>query len=250
MFDALNPNNIPPQAEVIAHYVDVISPANAALRWPGKVLVSIARNAQERARVADVENTDLTPQQLPGWVTWQRQNGMEHPWGYVNRDNWPACREECNRQGVAEPLWWVAWPGAGGVIPPGAIAVQYAFEGTYDVSLVADFVPGLDQPPAPQPGPRTWGDTVKSYRGTVQSGGGNGWAPLPDGVAPESVISAVIDQQKPDAPGVGYRRVPLLSGLATGPNTNSGKAELVFENPADFVEPDGGFGFTLWTNEG
>jgi hypothetical protein len=246
MYDALNPDNIPSGATMVAHYVDVISEADARKRWPNAVLLSIARNFNEDAHCCDTEPTDLTPDQVPAWLQRQRQRGVDNPWNYSDRSEWPQVQQACQAAGVAQPAYWVAWPGAT-AIPPGAVAVQRDFHGDYDVSLVNDFVPGLDQgPPSAVFGPTIWGDNVESFRGVVQARGGNGWCPLPANVDPNRVISVVVDQQKPDAPGVGYRRVPLFVGLATGPATPSGQPELVFENPADFEEPDGGFGFVVW----
>ncbi len=51
---------------------------------------------------------------------------------------------------VLEPHYWVAaHPGAGATIPPGAIAHQYADTGPVDLSVVADYWPGVDPPPIP-----------------------------------------------------------------------------------------------------
>lgn len=145
MADALA--TVPQEAAfpLIAYYPDAITLAEVRTQFPGKLYVSIARTASEDALVGDVENGDLTPNQLPAWVTRQRSRGTAYPWSYVNRSNWPSAKGACVAAGVDEPLWWVADPTSGGVIPAGAVAVQYSYLGIYDVSNVVDFIPGLDQ---------------------------------------------------------------------------------------------------------
>ncbi len=144
MDDALHPSPQEPPADIFAYYVDMTTEAEVAALWPGKLYVSIARLASEDALCCDVESTDLSPGQVPAWVVRQRRRGVAYPWAYVDRANWPAARAACVQAGVPEPLWWVAVPGAGATIPAGAVAVQWQYAGTYDVSWVLDFVPGLD----------------------------------------------------------------------------------------------------------
>lgn len=140
-----------------------------------------------------------------------------------------------------------SWPP--GYTPPGVphgwqcLPTHQEFGCTVDRGYYDSYFATLSRPaPDPIGGPIYMGD--QPYRMTIQIRAGNGWAPLPPGVDPSRVKSAVVDQQKPDQVG-NYPRVPMFSGVATGP-TPSGGPELVFENPPDMVEPDGGYGFTLW----
>ncbi len=146
MYDALDPAGIPADAEYVAFYVDRISATAAQLRWPGRGLLSIARTASEDAACADCESGDLTPVQCPGWVARQRARGVADPWVYCSRSMLPNVQVAFRVQGVAEPLWWVADPGATGLFP-GSVATQYSYQGVYDVSWLADRIPGFDPDP-------------------------------------------------------------------------------------------------------
>lgn len=143
MYDALDPNGIPADAQYVGFYIDQISEQEAALRWPGKGLLSIARNHLEDAACADCESTDLTPTQCPAWVARQRARGVRFPWVYCSVSPLPNVQVAFRVQGVAPPLYWIAQPGATGLYP-GSVATQYAFKGAYDVSWLADEIPGFD----------------------------------------------------------------------------------------------------------
>ena len=151
MYDALDPAGIPAAAQYVAFYVDRITATAAALRWPGRGLLSIARTAAEDAACADCESGDLTPVQCPAWVTRQRARGVAWPWVYCSRSTLPNVQVAFRVQGVAEPLWWIADPGAAGLYP-GSAATQYSFESTYDVSWLADSIPGFDPDPMEEHG--------------------------------------------------------------------------------------------------
>jgi len=57
---------------------------------------------------------------------------------------------------VTEPHWWIAaYPGNGANLYPGAVAHQYADPGPVDLSVVADYWPGVDPKPVPKPTPPT-----------------------------------------------------------------------------------------------
>lgn len=144
LYDALDPANIPADAQCIAFYVDVLSPAAAAARWPGRALLSIARTESEDAACLDVESGDATPVQAPAWVARQRARGVVFPWVYCSQSPWATVQVAFRVQGVAEPLWWIAAPAPDLTLLPGTVATQRQYLGTYDVSALADQVPGLD----------------------------------------------------------------------------------------------------------
>jgi hypothetical protein len=145
LYDALNPADIPGGAQCIAYYVDQLTPAQAAARWPGKLLVSIARRATEDALVGDVESGDLEVGQIVAWVQGQRTRGVANPWVYCSQSPWPNVRAQFVAAGVGEPLWWIAAPGPSLQLLSGTVATQCLYQGDYDVSALADNVPGLDQ---------------------------------------------------------------------------------------------------------
>lgn len=105
----------------------------------------------------DVESGDATPSQAPGWVRMRRAAGVD-PSVYCSEYTWPAVQASFRQAGVAPPHYWIAnWNGKAEMIP-GAIAHQYCSPGTgsgghWDLSLVADFWPGVDQAPVPAPAP-------------------------------------------------------------------------------------------------
>jgi len=151
LYDAFSPDNIPAGAECVAFYVDQISEADAATRWPLSTLVSIARTVAEGALVADCESGDLTIAQLVAWVQRMRAAGRPHPWVYCSQSPWPNARQQFVAAGVPEPFWWIAAPGPSLALLPGTVATQCLYEGAYDVSALAYDIPGLD--PGPDTGP-------------------------------------------------------------------------------------------------
>lgn len=154
MADAINPNNIPVgRFPLVAGYVDGPRsqwPAAGWARHSASILVRIAVFASTNAgHVLDVETGDATPSQAPGWVKMRRAAGTD-PTVYCSISLWPAVRAAFHAANVAEPHYWVAgYPGGGAVIPAGAIAHQYADPltsgGQWDLSVVADYWPGVDQ---------------------------------------------------------------------------------------------------------
>jgi hypothetical protein len=150
MYDSVTPGNIPQDAAMVAGYGSgpYTWPASAWARFPAARRVVIVVSAGVNAgNVLDVEQGDATPAQAPGWCVMRRAAGSV-PSVYCNASTWPAVRAACAAAKVPEPPYWVAaYPGAGPVIPAGAIAHQYEDAGPYDLSVVADFWPGVD--PAP-----------------------------------------------------------------------------------------------------
>lgn len=154
MADAINPANIPVgRFPLVAGYVDGPRsqwPAAGWVRHEGSILVRIAVFASTNDGVVlDVETGDATPAQAPGWVKMRRAAGVD-PTVYCNLAIWPSVRAAFAAAKVAEPHYWVAgYPGGGAVIPAGATAHQYADPATsggqFDLSVVADYWPGVDQ---------------------------------------------------------------------------------------------------------
>jgi hypothetical protein len=152
MFDSDIPSAIPPTASMVGGYVDgnAVWPAAAWTRFPRAVQVRIAVFASTNdGNVLDVELGDATPSQAPGWVRMRRAAGAD-PSVYCNASTWPAVQAAFRAAGVAQPHYWIAHYGPGPIIPPGAVAVQYADPphgsgGHWDISAVADFWPGVDK---------------------------------------------------------------------------------------------------------
>jgi hypothetical protein len=157
MHDAVNVAAIPADAGMVAGYIDgnFVTMPEVRRRFPNAVKVEIAvRTSTNAGHVFDTEPGNPEPPAAIRWVAMRRASGFATPTVYAPRSWWQWCRDECGRQGVAEPLWWIAeWNGRAEMIP-GAIAHQYADPpicgGDFDLSIVADQWPGIDDG-APSP---------------------------------------------------------------------------------------------------
>lgn len=153
MYDSVTASAIPRTAEMVAGYLPpsryAWSPGDWAL-FPraAKVRIAIFASVND-GHVLDVEPGDATPSQAPDWVQMRRRAGLAHPTVYCNLSTWDQVRSEFQRQGVREPHYWIArYDGVAAMIP-GAVAKQYANppvhgRGHFDLSVVADFWPGVD----------------------------------------------------------------------------------------------------------
>lgn len=151
LYDAVTPANIPASAQMVAGYVDGRYAWRASdwARFPNAVKVRIAVFAStDDGHVLDVEPGDATPAQAVGWVQRRRAAGVD-PTVYCGLStsgySWAQVRAAFQAAGVAEPHYWVAaYPGIGPALYPGSVAHQYANPGPYDLSVVADYWPGVD----------------------------------------------------------------------------------------------------------
>ncbi len=148
MYDSITAANIPTDAVMVAGYLDGLYRWSASdwARFPNAVKVGIAVFATtNNGMVLDVEKGNATPQEAPGWVAKRRAAGCD-PSVYCSLDTQPALKAAFAAAGVAEPHWWIAWYSAPDHSAPlaGTEALQYAADGSYDLSVVADFWPGVD----------------------------------------------------------------------------------------------------------
>lgn len=154
MFDGITPSAVPAGAQLYAGYLNGHWPSYAALcaAHPAAVHVSISVTASYNGgQVLDIETGDATPAQSVDWVINRRAAGVD-PTAYCNTSTWPAVRAAFQARKVAEPHYWLAqydnvasFPTAWARV--GVVAKQYADRGGYDISVVADYWPGID--PAP-----------------------------------------------------------------------------------------------------
>lgn len=157
MYDSVTATDIPRTASMVAGYVSGPYAWSASdwARFKGVPQVRIATQASHNVgNCLDVERGDATPEQAPGWVKKRRAAG-EDPTVYCNELNgWPAVRRAFHDQKIAEPHYWVARYDGVAQIPSGAVAKQYrnatTSGGHYDLSIVADFWPGVDLTRPPQ----------------------------------------------------------------------------------------------------
>lgn len=156
-YDGINSDvgSIPTDAQIVLGYVDGLytwSDADWA-RFPHSIKGRIAVfSTTSDGHILDCEPGNCTPAQSVDWVLMRRAAGMD-PTVYCNQldpnTGWPAVRAAFQTRGVPEPHYWVANYDGATVIPPGAIAKQYADMGAYDLSVVADYWPGIDPAPTP-----------------------------------------------------------------------------------------------------
>jgi hypothetical protein len=158
MFDSTNPFDIPAQADMVAGYVDgaFAWPAGGWERFAHVPCVRIATSSLTNdGHVLDVEAGDATPEQAVQWVRMRRASGA-HPTIYCAFDSWSTVARAFTAAGEPEPEWWIAdWDNVK-AIATGAVAHQFAnpdiTAAHYDLSVVADHWPGVDEDqPMPRP---------------------------------------------------------------------------------------------------
>ena len=153
MADSVTAADLPVGYDFYAGYVNGLyaNMAQIERRFPDSKVIGISVTVANNGTVLDVEKGDATPAQAPAWVQMRRQAGII-PWVYCSESVWPAVQQAFSAQGIAPPLYWIAaYPGPGPVLYPGSIAHQWADQGLYDESVVADFIPGIDTvSPAPK----------------------------------------------------------------------------------------------------
>lgn len=151
MYDSTRPDDIPPDAEMVAYYVDgkYTWPQAWIDRFPNAVKVSISAIGMKSAMVGDVEEGCIwPPENAVDWVLDARRNGFD-PTIYCNQLNhWQWIAAEFEHRNVPMDKWWVANYDGNSTIPAGAVAKQYKHPPQigkhYDLSAVADYWPGVD----------------------------------------------------------------------------------------------------------
>lgn len=161
MFDSTTPWDIPRDAEMVAYYVDgaYAWPQGWIDLFPRAVKVPISAIGRAVAKVGDVEVGCIwPPANAVPWVRRARKAGYD-PTIYVNELNdWAIVRQAFRDANEPEPHYWTARYNGVREIPPGAVARQFAHphdgDGIanrpwetgkhYDLSVVTDFWPGID----------------------------------------------------------------------------------------------------------
>lgn len=161
LYDSTEPLAIPGGAPAVAGYIDGSYADWAILTtdFAGRPVVSITTTGMLGARVADVENGDLTPNSGAAWAR-SEIAANRRPTLYCNRSTWPDVIAALHALGVALSAvdFWVAdWTGYAHQLA-GAVATQYASPSTdsggdYDLSVANNvwLAPSIVQPPPPPP---------------------------------------------------------------------------------------------------
>ena len=175
MYDSIMPSNIPRDAQMVAGYVKPHRYAWKDSDWamfPSAVKVRISIFAWlNDGHVLDIETGAAAPAEAPAWVKMRRNAGID-PTVYCSLSLWPAVRAAFIANKVPEPHYWIAaYPGNGPNLYPGSVAHQYADPGPFDISVVADYWPGIDPiPTMPLPAPPTQEETEMPPRYYRQAG--------------------------------------------------------------------------------
>lgn len=243
MYDSINPNDLPSGADLYAGYDDGNWPDASTIqaKFAGKTVIRITTNSSDNeGDCLDVENGDASPIEAPAWVSQRRSSGLSNPLVYCAASNWQNVINAFNAQQIDEPSYWIAaYPGTGANIPPGAVAHQYQDIGPYDVSVVVDYLPGIDPAPTPNPPIHYSGDNMLATPATVQIINGKGWIPSP--VPTAQVVNVVVLDENPEVVDR-YDSLPQFVGSATGTGPNSPNGALVFESVTN-----GTFGVVIWS---
>lgn len=204
MYDSINPSSIPVDAALVAGYVDGLYRNMDALaaRFPNALRVPIAVfPSTDDGLVLDVETGDATPAQAPGWVQMRRAAGVD-PTVYCNTDTWPAVRAAFQAAGVSEPHYWIAQYDGVAAIPAGAIAKQFESTDPWDLSVVADYWPGVDPAPTEEDymdsnAAEAWFGELNAMLWGVHNDIGPMKAQLAGLVATVSTLAGLLSQQHP-----------------------------------------------------
>lgn len=169
MADSITATDIPPgKFDLVAGYVDGLykwTDEDWLFHHASRLVRITVLGGNADADVADVENGDLTPTEAADWAG-NRVLAGKIPALYFSRSAYGAVHAAIAARGINDQQWtvWAAdWTGIPHLLA-GTYATQYADPaygsgGHFDVSVVADYWPGIDpvpttQPPAlpPQPG--------------------------------------------------------------------------------------------------
>lgn len=185
VYDSVTPANCPADAEMVGGYVDgwYRWPDEAWALFPGAVPIRIAVHPwTDDGAVLDVEPGDASPEEAPGWVL-MRQAAGQLGSVYCSLFQWPQVQQAFSSLGMEQPPYWIAaYPGNGAELYPGSVAHQWGgdVDGGYDISVAADFWPGVDgdtpPPPIPPAPPADEEDTM--IFGLTITGTGGGLAVL------------------------------------------------------------------------
>lgn len=175
MYDSTSPQDIPAAATMVAGYVDGRYRTVAALRkrFPHARLVTITVNGSTpSAHVIDCEPGDVTAESAAAWCAREVEAGRK-PTIYCSASDWSAVKHAVAARGLTGKVsYWVAdWTGSPH-LPAGAVACQYADPktsgGHFDLSVAADYWPGVDpEPSPPTPKPRPSHTTSRLFKPTA-----------------------------------------------------------------------------------
>jgi hypothetical protein len=224
-YDGITPPALPAGGDIYLAYLDGQWPfySELATLFPGKIHVPISNHYHPQAQVLDFGEgaaTDVTA--AIDWCALRRSAGKQ-PWLYCSASLWASVVKPAFAAARAElPWWWGAeWNGAKVLLDdPRCIGHQYASTPAYDVSVFADYLPGIDLPPPPPkppapipaPAPTTLEepmylvnvdpnpDAVGAATGVSLIGGPAGYSHVLDGQSYTALVHAGLTAPDPHYP--------------------------------------------------
>jgi hypothetical protein len=145
MYDSTQPWLIPASAEYVAIYANGQYPGDHASvqhRFPNaKVFnIDVMNTDPGGCGIADVENGDMTPADVPSWVD---RRLAKHPGllcrVYCNLSTWPSVKSEVAKLPPEKRdlvRYWIADPTGTGHSVPGADATQWYWGADWDESVI------------------------------------------------------------------------------------------------------------------
>lgn len=102
MYDSVDVNQIPADAQAVAGYVDGKYQTYTELvkRFPEARKVSIAVSSASDARCLDVEAGDATNAEVAAWIKRQWARGVKRPIVYTSVGNWKALAADLGAAGI------------------------------------------------------------------------------------------------------------------------------------------------------
>lgn len=167
LYDSTTATDIPKSAKMVAGYVDGLYKTADALRqrFPKATVVTITVLGTPGAHVCDTEPGNIGVTGAVRWAKAEIKAGRK-PTLYCMASMWPQVKTAVANAGISGQLaYWIAQYDGKAVIPRGAVAKQHLHGdknnpgsysgGHYDVSIVADYWPGVDPDPTPPTPPMT-----------------------------------------------------------------------------------------------
>jgi hypothetical protein len=159
MFDSVNADALPHNADAVAGYVDgvFVTFPELADRFPRAKRISIALHPGVDADVLDMEKGAATIADAPAWFKQQRARKLYKPRFYTSLSNIPELVQTLNDAGIHRSeyrIWSASWDNIPH-IDEGCDATQYANEPAADVDKSLCWEDFFDTAP-PKPSVNEW----------------------------------------------------------------------------------------------
>lgn len=207
---------LPEGMDIYLGYVDGKYQSYQAIkaRFPHALIVPIATQAGGNVgTVGDGPPDNGTWSAWVQWVVRRRKAGVD-PTMYTDKSSWATGIQAFNNAKVAQPHWWIADYDDHPEVYAGSVGKQYeTLPGRYDLSLFADYWPGVD----PKPSTTTGGGA-----GTTTTGAGTGAGTTPTTRKVKGMLLIYVTPAGGQNPGIW-----LLSGALYAHMTSSADVSAI-----------------------